>query len=129
MQLIINTLKNTHLNRIVINALLKNTDSDINNLITKTKAQLNDNISMELIKRFNESFFNACNPSIDDGLTKYYINQQNIITDEINASKDVFSVNIDTINDWYKSTKNCIYINWTFDNDNKLIETTTEINN
>ena len=129
MQLIINTLKNTHLNRIVINALLKNTDSDINDLITKTKAQLNDNISTELIKRFNESFFNACNPSIDDGLTKYYLNQHNIITDEINASKDIFSVNIDTINDWYKSTKNCIYINWTFDNDNKLIETTTETNN
>lgn len=129
MQLIINTLKNTHLNRIVINALLKNTDSDINNLITKTKTQLNDNISTELIKHFNKSFFNTCNPSIDDGLTKYYLNQNNIITDETNASNDVFSVNVDTINDWYKSTKNCIYINWTFDNDNKLIEVTTETNN
>ena len=129
MQLIINTLKNTHLNRIVINALLKNTDNDINDLITKTKTLLNDNSSSEIIKRFNESVFNACNPSIDDGLTKYYLNQNNIITDEINASKDVFSVDVDTINDWYKSTKNCIYINWTFDNDNKLIETTTETNN
>lgn len=129
MQLIINTLKNTLLNRIVINALLKNTDNDINDLITKTKTLLNDNNSSEIIKRFNESVFNACNPSIDDGLTKYYLNQNNIITDEINTSKDIFSVNVDTINDWYESTKNCIYINWTFDNDNKLIEVTTETNN
>ena len=129
MQLIINTLKNTHLNRIVINALLKNTDSNINDLITKTKTLLNDNNSSEIIKRFNESVFNTCNPSIDDGLTKYYLNQNNIITDEINTSKDVFSVNVDTINDWYESTKNCIYINWTFDNDNKLIEVTIETNN